>query len=150
LPARRLGYRDARYSLTMYAKALIPSDSPALPATPFLFMTVAPGSVVPQQLVQRNGWSHYRGPIGIADGEVRILPDLVEVVIDGQIVLQDDTNPLSPDGWWKAVDALQGHLGLVLIPSGTPFEQPAFAEALNALEGSEDTAQAILRVVHTA
>jgi len=133
----------------MYAKALMPSDSAALPATPFLFVTTAPGSVATRQLISHGGWHPFRGDISIVEGEVRISPAELVVVVAEQVVLRDDTNPISPDGWWKAVDAMQGHIALVLIPAGTPFDQPAFGDALDALEGRDSTAQAIVRVVHS-
>jgi hypothetical protein len=132
----------------MYAKTLMPSDGPNDPATPFLYVTVPHGSSITKDLIAAGEWNPLRGGIAIADGEVRIMPNSLRVVVAGQLVLQDDTSSIAPPGWWEAVDAMKGHVGIVVLPAGTPFTQPALGEAMEALTGSSATAQAIVRVVH--
>jgi hypothetical protein len=34
-------------------------------------------------------------------GQLRIGVDRLQVVIDGEMVLHDDANPASPEGWWR-------------------------------------------------
>lgn len=132
----------------MYAKTLIPADGPNDQDVPGLFITTAPSSTIAQQLIEHGGWHPFRGRTQIVEGEVRILPNELTVTIAGEVVLRDDTNPGSPPGWWEAVDAMGSHVGVVLLPHGTPFTQPEVGEALEALEGSDRAAQAIMRVTH--
>ena len=132
----------------MYAKTLMPSDGPNDPAMPYLFVTAPRGSTITQDLIASGEWNPFRGWMAIADGEVEIMPNSLRVVVAGQLVLQDDTSSVAPPGWWDAVDAMRGHAGIVVLPAGTPFTQPALGDAMDALAGSSSIAQAILRVVH--
>lgn len=132
----------------MYAKILIPSDEAGIPGTPGVYVTTPSGSIVAAQLLARGDWHPFRGEIARVEGEVHITPDSLTITVDGQLVLSDDANPLSPPGWWEAVDRVQNHVMVLLLPAGTPFTQPALGDALDALAGARSTAQAILPVTH--
>lgn len=129
----------------MYAKAIIPGDQVDVP---ILIATMATGSVVAEQLHAR-GWKTYGGAPAAGEGQVQIMPDRLVVIVEGEEILRDDTNPGSPPGWWEAVDRLGGMALLVLMPAGTPLGQPAIGEALEQLIGDKGTAQALLPVVHS-
>lgn len=43
--------------------------------------------------------------------------DRLQLVVDDQALL-DDLNPWAPDGWWAAVDQLQGRCVVVIVRDG--------------------------------
>jgi hypothetical protein len=108
----------------VYAKTLIPGTRPI----PALMATGSQADVLRQQLLER-GWVRFGEPLQpAAAGEPRIGVDRLQVVIDGDVVLDDDGNPASPEGWWAAVDTLGGHCIGVMIataPSASPSLRPA-------------------------
>lgn len=57
-------------------------------------------------------------------GEVRITANVLSIVIDDEEVLQDDTNPGSPPGWWKAVDGLGQRTFVTILPAESPMRRP--------------------------
>lgn len=87
----------------MYAKTLIA----ARPPVPGLVGTTLNAVVLLPQLLKR-GWAVFGGPPSRRPvGELVIDADRLQVVVDGQVLL-DDTNAIGPAGWWPAVDALDG------------------------------------------
>ncbi len=67
------------------------------------------------QLLAR-GWDWYGSlvPLG-ARGELAIRPERLRLVVDEEALLDDDANPVSPPGWWAAVDRIGGRCAVVLV-----------------------------------
>jgi hypothetical protein len=101
---------------------------------------------MPQLTVR--GWARLGDPLpAAAAGELRIGTDRLQVVVDDQALL-DDLNSASPDGWWSAVDALEGRCVVVLVRDGDVdlTNQQAGAQ-LAALMGTNRAVFAALPVV---
>lgn len=130
----------------MYAKVL--NDGGPLPI-PMLLITVPEGSIVIGQLHTR-GWTPYAGrPIEDQGAQIRIMPDHLTVVLGGEIALHDGSgDPVSPPGWWEAVNAFEDRALIVLLPHTFPMTQQDAGAALGALIDSPETAQCFATVVH--
>ena len=140
---RRRGHASRTVAL-VYAKTLIPGTRPI----PALMATSSQTEVLRPQLLQR-GWVAFGqalrpGPAG----ELRIGVDRLQVVIDGDAILDDDANPASPEGWWAAVDILGGHCIVVILPTGTvDLTQSDAGNQLVALLNTDHALSAALPVV---
>ena len=99
----------------MYAKTLIPGTRPI----PALMATTNQADTLWPQLLAR-GWVPFGNSLRAATGELRIGVDRLQLMLDGHVVLDDDANPASPEGWWTAVDNLNGHCIVVVIRGDTP------------------------------
>lgn len=130
----------------VYAKTLIPGTRPI----PALMATSSQAEVLRPQLLQR-GWVRFGEPLQpTAAGELRIGVDRLQVVIDGDAVLDDDANPASPQGWWAAVDTLGGHCIVVMIRDGAvDLTRPEAGGQLVALLNTDHALSAALPVVTT-
>ena len=96
----------------MYAKSLIPGDPP----TASLICTTG-SEIVFGQLLD-HGWAAYgQLPTEPATSRLLIVPDSLQLEVDGQILLADH-DPLPPDGWWPAVDGQHGRVVVVVVRSG--------------------------------
>ena len=97
----------------MYAKSVIPGPNP-LPA---LMATTDDADILLPQLLDR-GWALFGEPLPSAPaGWVVVGSDRLQLVVDDQALL-DDLNPYAPDGWWAAVDGLQGKCVVVIVRDG--------------------------------
>ena len=128
----------------MYAKTLVPGpplDIPSLTAT-----TAEPEALLPQ--LRALGWARFGDPVPTgAVGQLVISPDRLQLVVDDQTVL-DDLNPVSPPGWWKAVDQLGGRCAVVVLRQGdVDLHQPDSGERLRALMDTDRAVFAVLPVV---
>jgi len=126
----------------VYAKTLIPGPSPV----PALMATTDEGDVLLPQLVDR-GWAVFGEPLP-AGGEGRVVvgSDRLQLVVEGQTLL-DDLNPWAPDGWWAAVDGLQGRCVVVIVGDGdVDLAHQDAGEQLAALLGTGRAVFAALRV----
>ncbi|MGV1010110.1 MAG: hypothetical protein ACOYBY_16135 [Dermatophilaceae bacterium] len=43
-----------------------------------------------------------------------ITPERLRLVVDGQVILDDDANPVAPPGWWEAVDSFGGRCIVII------------------------------------
>jgi hypothetical protein len=113
----------------VYAKTVIPGTRPI----PALMATGSQADVLRQQLLER-GWVRFGEPLQpAAAGEPRIGVDRLQVGIDGDVVLDDDGNPASPEGWWAAVDTLGGHcIGVMIRDGAVGLTQPQAGDQLVA------------------
>jgi hypothetical protein len=74
--------------------------------------------------------------------------DRLQVVLDGNVVLDDDANPASPEGCWAAVDTLGGHCIVVMVRDGAvDLTQPQAVDRLVALLNTDHALSAALPVV---
>ena len=97
----------------MYAKTLIPGPHPV----PALMATTDEADVLLPQLSDR-GWALFGDPLPTAAaGQVVVGADRLQLVVDDQALL-DDLNPYAPDGWWSAVDGMQGRCVVVVVRDG--------------------------------
>ena len=97
----------------MYAKILVPGPH----QVPALMATAADAAVLLPQLLER-GWASLGSRLpSAAMGELLVGPDRLQLVVDGQALL-DDLNPAAPDGWWQAVDRLGGYCVVVITTQG--------------------------------
>ncbi len=127
-----------RKAALMYAKILILVGEHHLPG---ILATTSRYPDVKANLKAR-GWDDYGRelPVGAA-GEITIGSEGFQVVVDGMVMLSDDVNPVSPAGWWAAVDQLQGRCLVIVAPTGVlDFESELLGAQLDALR---DTGQAI-------
>ena len=78
-----------------------------------------------------------------------IEPDQLQLVVAEQVLI-DDVNPASPQGWWAAVDALDGRCVAIVLRSGdvdlTGSDLNERMKALMAEPGSG--AWAIVAITH--
>jgi hypothetical protein len=127
----------------VYAKTLIPGPHPI----PALMATTADADTLMPQLTDR-GWVRFgeRLPAAAA-GQVVIGADRLQLLVDGQALL-DDLNPYAPDGWWSAVDTLHGRCVVVIVRNGdVDLAHHQAGEQLAALIGTGRAVSAALPVV---
>lgn len=101
----------------MYAKTLIPGPPLEVPA---IISTTSDPDVA--GLLLDRGWAVFgTGEFPEPPGsEIRVTPTSLTIqAADDLVVLQDDTNPISPPGWWQAVDSLGGRCVVVIPPAGS-------------------------------
>jgi hypothetical protein len=73
--------------------------------------------------------------------------DRLQLVIDDQALL-DDLNPYPPDGWWSAVDGMQGRCVVVIARDGdVDLAHHEAGDQLAALMGTGRAVYAALPVV---
>lgn len=97
----------------MYAKALIPGPPLDIPA---LVATTSRADL--NDLLLARSWAVF-GPGGFPEptgSAIVVRPDRLTIKADDLVVLDDGTNPVSPPGWWQAVDGL-GSRCVVIIPT---------------------------------
>ncbi len=137
---------DARTVVQVYVKTLIPGSRPI----PVLMATTSPDEMLRLQL-SRQGWVSFGRPLQPgAVGEVRVGVDRLQVVANGRVVLDDGTNPVSPPGWWAAVDTLGGHCVVVMVREGAvDLTDPDAGDRLPALLNGDQAISAALRVSTT-
>ncbi len=88
---------------SVYAKTLIPGPHPV----PALMATTDDADTLMPQLLDR-GWALFGEALPQAPaGRLLVGSDRLHLLVDDQALL-DDLNPYAPDGWWAAVDGLQG------------------------------------------
>ncbi|GAA1427362.1 hypothetical protein GCM10009616_04340 [Microlunatus lacustris] len=128
----------------MYVKTLIPGSRPI----PALMAATSPDEMLRLQL-SRQGWVSFGRPLQPgAVGEVRVGVDRLQVVANGRVVLDDGTNPVSPSGWWAAVDDLGGHCVVVMVRDGSvDLAQPDAGDRLATLLNTDQAISAALPVV---
>ena len=116
----------------VYAKTLIPGPHPV----PALMATTDEAEILMPQFLDR-GWALFGGPPGAAPaGRVVVGSDRLQLVVDDQALL-DDVNPYAPDGWWAAVDALEGRCIVVITRDGdVDLSHHEAGEQLVALMGT--------------
>ena len=116
----------------MYAKTLIPGPHPV----PALMATTDDADVLMPQLLDR-GWALFGEALPPAPaGRLVVGSDRLQLVIDDQALL-DDLNPYAPDGWWAAVDELQGRCVVVITRHGdVDLSHHQAGEQLVALMGT--------------
>ena len=136
--------RTGRTVALVYAKTLIPGTR----LIPALMATSGETDVLRPQLLQ-HGWVAFGQPLQPAPaGELRISVDRLQVVIGDDVVLDDDANPTSPEGWWAAVDTLGGHCIVVILPTGVvDLTKPDAGDQLVALLHTGTALSAALPVV---
>ncbi len=88
------------------------------------------------QLLDR-GWAPFGDPLpAAAVGRLVVGSDRLQLVIDDQALL-DDLNPYAPNGWWAAVDGLQGRCVVVIARDGdVALAHHQAGEQLAALMGA--------------
>ena len=120
------------YVERVYAKMLIPGPQPM----PALMATTDDADVLVPQLLDR-GWASFGDSLPqLAAGRLTIDPDRLQLVVDGQALLADE-NPFAPDGWWAAVDQMQGLCVVVIVRDGdVDLAHPEAGEQLAALVGT--------------
>lgn len=136
--------RPARTVTRVYVKTLIPGSRPI----PALMAATSPDEMLRLQL-SRQGWVSFGRPLQPgAVGEVRVGVDRLQIVANGRVVLDDGTNPVSPAGWWAAVDNLGGHCVVVMVRDGAvDLALPDAGDRLATLLNSDQAISAALRVV---
>ncbi len=129
----------------MYAKTLVPGPPIDVPG---ITATTSEADVVMPQLLNR-GWGIFGGPPPMnASGRVAITHHRLRVIVDDEAILDDDLNPASPPGWWKAVDAIGGRVTVVIVRAGdVDLECPSAGTQLRALL---DTGRAVWAVLPVA
>ena len=97
-------------------------------------------------LLQR-GWAGFGDPLPqLAAGRLQISQDRLQLIVDEQALLVDE-NPYAPDGWWAAVDQMQGRCVVVIVRDGdVDLTRPEAGEQLAALMGTGRAATAALPV----
>jgi hypothetical protein len=123
----------------VYARTLIPGTRPI----PALMATSSQADVLRRQLLER-GWVRFGERRRLAaTGELRIDVDRH----DGEMVLDDDVNPASPEGWWAAVKTLVRHCIVVMVRDGVDLTQPQAGDQPAALLNTDHALSAALPVV---
>ena len=128
----------------MYAKTLIPGPRPI----PALMATTSQADTLWPQLLS-CGWVPFGNTLQpAAAGELRIGVDRLQVVLDGDVVVDDDANPASPEGWWAAIDALHGHCIVVMVRGGAvDLHHPEAGDQLAALLNTNHALSAALPII---
>jgi hypothetical protein len=92
-------------------------------------------TLVPQLL--DRGWALFGEPPSPAPaGRLVVGADRLQLVVEDQALL-DDLNPYAPDGWWAAVDGLQGRCVVVIVRDGdVDLSHYSAGEQLVALMGT--------------
>ncbi|WP_347350381.1 hypothetical protein [Intrasporangium sp.] len=133
----------------MYAKTLIPG--PAL-AVPTITATTPLGDILFPQLTAL-GWTTFgqAGP-SPAPGTVHISPgEGLRLIIEGETLLEDSTNPAAPPGWWQAVSALDDRVVVVIVPSGrVDLADPDQGRQLSTLQDEGIGVYALLPLTHAS
>lgn len=110
--------------------------------------TASDAAVLLPQLLDR-GWALWGEPPppAAAAGELIIGADRLQLVIDGQALLED-VNPAAPDGWWAAVDGMAGRCVVVVTrPEDVDLTHHEAGAQLVALMGTGRAVFAALPVV---
>lgn len=128
----------------VYVQTFIPGGRPI----PVLLATTSTDELLRLRLT-REGWVPFGQPLQSgAVGEVRSGLDRLQVVANGRVLLDHLLDPVTPDGWWTAVDALGSHCVVVLAREGSvDLGGPDAAERLSGLLGTEQAMSAALPVV---
>lgn len=123
------------------AKTLIPGAHPV----PALLCATPDAPVLLPQLLDR-GWGPFSARLPDAPGEVIISSGRLQLVVEGQLLL-DDVNPTAPRGWWTAVDRLDTCC-VVVITTDTDLDlsDPRVGEQVADLLGTDRAVFAALRV----
>jgi hypothetical protein len=130
-----------------YAKVLSQGDANH-PAVPMLVVTTESASSNVVRELLKAGWAPYASAVvPDEDAEIQIALDRLALIWRGVPLLEDDTNPVSPPGWWSAVDALGQRALCVVVEHGLlDLRSATFAQELAALVDSRRTASALVRV----
>lgn len=123
----------------MFAKALWPTD----PITVPLLLLTAPRELVEQ--LHGRGWAPFAGDVIEADAQVDISTDGLTLTVDKQSMMSG-LNPTAPPGWWEAVDALEQHAMVVVLPEETDLTSEGLLGVLNGLRDDARSAQALARI----
>jgi len=84
---------------------------------PALMATTDDADTLMPRLLHR-GWALFGEALAPAPvGRLVVGSDRLQLVVDDQAIL-DDLNPYAPDGWWSAVDELQGRCVVVITRHG--------------------------------
>lgn len=131
----------------MYAKAVIPGTNGV--NVPLIVATAAPGQILVQQLRDR-GWPPFGGDLfADADAAAEVMPDRFALSIHNEALLEDNTNPVAPAGWWTAVDALGDRAVCVVFAAGVvDLRDGNIGSRMNELLESQATAQGLVHVLH--
>ena len=114
---------------------------------PALMATTNQADTLWPQLLAR-GWVPFGNSLQAATGELCIGMDRLQLMLDGDVVLDDDANPASPEGWWTAVDNLNGHCVVVIIRGDTlDLRTPEAGGQLAALLHTDHALSAALPIV---
>ena len=116
----------------VYAKTLIPGPHPV----PALMATTDDADTLIPQLLERS-WALFGDPQFAAPaGRLVVGSDRLQLVVDDQTLLAD-VNPYAPDGWWTAVDGLQGRCIVVIArDNDVDLSHHQAGEQLAALMGT--------------
>lgn len=97
----------------MYAKVLIPGP----PDVALLIATTSSMNTLLPQLLSHHWTPMIEEVAGDADGELRLDPggQRLQLIVADQLLLDDDVNPVSPPGWWSAVDRMGGMCLVVVL-----------------------------------
>ena len=114
---------------------------------PTLIATTEQADVLLPRLRSR-GWGRFGGAVPQASvGEVVISDARLQLVVDGEILL-DDVNPPSPAGWWKAVDQFEGQCAVLVVRDGeVDLHERGVDTWLNGLAHTDQAVFAVLPVV---
>ncbi len=127
----------------MYLQTLIPSGRPIA----VLLATTSVDELLRLRLA-RQGWVSFgRALQPGAAGQVRFGVERVQLRAEGRLVLDAATSPVSPDGWWAAVDNLGGHCVVVLAREGAVDLTPGDGDPLASLLNTDQAVSAALPVV---
>lgn len=109
--------------------------------------TTDDAGILMPQLTER-GWASFGAALPqTAAGQVVVGTDRLCLLVDGQALL-DDLNPYAPDGWWAAVDQLQGRCVVVIVrDADVDLTHHDAGEQLAALMGTGRAVFAALPVV---
>lgn len=125
------------------AKALRPTDVLDLP----LLLVTEPEGVAVAQLLDR-GWTTFGEDVVQASVDAELLVNETGVLLlaDGAHLLSSSVNPYAPPGWWKAVDVLQQHVVVVVVPQDTDLTAPDITDKIEGLKGKPDAAAALVSI----
>ena len=95
------------------------------------------------------GWTYYGDRPTTQPGEVLLTNDTVHVTSGRYAILNDDQgNPISPPGWWDAVNRVGDQCLVVVVEHGwlSSFDPTVLPDQLQALVDTPHAAQALLPV----
>ncbi len=134
----------------MYAKTLIPGPQVDVPG---LLVTTSSDQALRD--LRAHGWGELGDdPPKLTTSVVRLGTPGLQLVVNGMAILDDDTNPVAPPGWWEAIDAIKSALGAPLVGvqvvrcADVPddFHDPALVDALKSVFASRAGVSALVRV----
>lgn len=110
----------------MYVKALMPGDKPI----PMVIIANSDFDALHGNLLDM-GWGHADLTQEKSVAQLRISPQRLHIEHEGELILEDSSNPKAPDGWYTAIDDFGNRCLAVVVPEGSvDLSAPNLLESL--------------------